>query len=385
MAKRALLIGCNYPKTQFELQGCVNDVFNMKRLFEECFGFDDFIILVDNDKKYEKPTGRRIKETLRQLVEKTKDGDILLMHFSGHGTQVASDDPSEEDMMDECLVPTDMNLLLDDDLREIVKGLPKDAVFTFISDCCHSGGMLDHHEVQITGPKDQKAVPKLDTASILSAFGLRDKGLPEEQVKNRSLPPDLLMTVLGRETGKEVTTGNLRTTLDAFFGKDASSKITEYVSMAQSFLMGDEDKKNPGCFSKLMTILAPFLSSGGSASTTNAPPPPELEHVKPGRKPPLEKQLADDVGVLITGCQAHETSADACPGGNPANAYGALSNAIQTVVRAHKKKNKNAEISNKDLVFAVRRMLSEGYYQQNPCLECSQKNANRGFVTGTEL
>ncbi len=30
-----------------------------------------------------------------------------------------------------------------------------------------------------------------------------------------------------------------------------------------------------------------------------------------------EQKLGPDVGILITGCQAHETSADACPNGNP--------------------------------------------------------------------
>ena len=133
-----------------------------------------------------------------------------------------------------------------------------------------------------------------------------------------------------------------------------------------------------------MGMLVPFLASAAAPSKPETPPP-EFQHVKPGHKPPPEVQLPDDVGVLITGCQADETSADACPGGDATKAYGALSNAIQTVVRAHRKKNKNAEISNKDLVFAVRKLLSEGHYAQNPCLECSLKNSNRGFITGTDM
>jgi len=384
MAKRALLVGCNYPGTRAELQGCVNDVFNMKALFEEYFGFKDFTILIDTDDKYLKPTGRNIKQSLRELVEKTKSGDVLLMHFSGHGTQVPTDDPGEEDMMDEALVPTDMNLLLDDDLRNIVKEIPDDATFTFISDCCHSGGMLDHHEVQIKGPKDQKAVPQIDVATVLSAFGLREKGVPAENVKNRSLPTDVLMSILGGKTGREVNTNNFRVTLESVFGKDVSSKVSEYVSMAQNLLSGKDPEGKPiGCVTRLMAFFMPFLASAAQPAKPEEPPP-EFEHVKPGHKPPPEEQLPDDIGVLVTGCQAHETSADACPGGDPKKAYGALSNAIQTVVRAHRKKNKNAEISNQDLVFSVRKLLSEGYYSQNPCLECSQKNAQRGFVSGVE-
>ncbi|KAK8630166.1 hypothetical protein V6N13_078972 [Hibiscus sabdariffa] len=32
MAKRAVLVGCNYPKTQFRLYGCINDVLEMQKL-----------------------------------------------------------------------------------------------------------------------------------------------------------------------------------------------------------------------------------------------------------------------------------------------------------------------------------------------------------------
>ena len=55
----------------------------------------------------------------------------------------------EKDGKDEAICPTDMNLICDDDLRLIFKPLPEGTIFTMISDCCHSGGMLDHTEVQI--------------------------------------------------------------------------------------------------------------------------------------------------------------------------------------------------------------------------------------------
>ena len=41
----------------------------------------------------------------------------------------------------------------DDDLRAIVRHLNPGAKFTMISDCCHSGGMLDHEQVVIEGDK----------------------------------------------------------------------------------------------------------------------------------------------------------------------------------------------------------------------------------------
>lgn len=80
---------------------------------------------------------------------------------------------------------------------------------------------------------------------------------------------------------------------------------------------------------------------GSSPSSPQNMAEPDLNINLPpvGTKPPPDQQLAADTGILITGCQSHETSADACPSGNPAKAHGALSNAIQTVVRTHHQQN----------------------------------------------
>ena len=65
MAKRALLIGCNYPGSDMELRGCINDVMGQKKLLTSMYGFDeaDIIIMIDTDESYEQPTGKNIKVT----------------------------------------------------------------------------------------------------------------------------------------------------------------------------------------------------------------------------------------------------------------------------------------------------------------------------------
>lgn len=65
----------------------------------------------------------------------------------------------------------------------------------------------------------------------------------------------------------------------------------------------------------------------------------------PGAKPPANEQLGADVGILITGCQSNETSADACPSGNPDKAHGALSNAIQTVIKQQQQQSPGQPIT----------------------------------------
>ena len=85
-----------------------------------------------------------VQAALDQLVSNTQPGDTLFFHFSGHGTQVPSDDPSETDGLDEAIVPTDMNIIVDDDLRVILCKVPLGSHLTMLADCCHSGTMLDH-------------------------------------------------------------------------------------------------------------------------------------------------------------------------------------------------------------------------------------------------
>lgn len=86
-----------------------------------------------------------------------------------------------------------------------------------------------------------------------------------------------------------------------------------------------------------------------------------------------------DTGVLISGCQSHETSADCMPGGDPRQAHGALSNAIQTIIRQNRQQG-GAGMSFYDLVTAVRAKLATERFEQNPCLECCNTNVQKPFV-----
>ncbi len=91
-------------------------------------------------------------------------------------------------------------------------------------------------------------------------------------------------------------------------------------------------------------------------------------------------KLPEDTGILITGCQPHETSADACPDGDPNRAFGALSNTLQTVVKAHYSANPDQPLSYRQLVTSVRDIMGQAKFQQNPCLECSHNNAEATFI-----
>ena len=114
MAKKAVLIGINYPGTKAELKGCINDVRRMQRCLIDRYGFseDDITVLIDTDESYTEPTGKNIRSALTRLVRSAKPGDILFVHYSGHGTRLPAETGEDDDTgFDECIVPSDMNLI----------------------------------------------------------------------------------------------------------------------------------------------------------------------------------------------------------------------------------------------------------------------------------
>jgi len=165
MAKKAFLVGINYPDTDHALRGCVNDVLMTESALTTHFGFDenDIVVLTDN-----KATAANIKNGLRDLVKDAKAGDILYFHFSGHGSQIPDslyDTDYEADGMDEILCPIDLDwysrVVKDDDIREIIKDVDPAVNLTMVLDCCHSGSGTDA-ESQHNVLTEEEAVPATD-------------------------------------------------------------------------------------------------------------------------------------------------------------------------------------------------------------------------------
>ncbi len=128
MANKALLVGINkYKIPGADLNGCVNDVTNMRDILLKFFGFTtkEIRVLVD-----ERATKKNIMERLKRLVGGAKAGDRLLFHYSGHGSQVVDRDGDElKDRMDEIICPHDMdwdgNFISDDDLHALFANIPE--------------------------------------------------------------------------------------------------------------------------------------------------------------------------------------------------------------------------------------------------------------------
>lgn len=140
MAKKALLVGINrYKIPGADLRGCVNDVKNIKSVLTRYYGFADKDIRTLTDLQ---ATKKAMQSEIARLIGRARAGDVLLFHYSGHGSNVPDRNGDEADGRDEILCPTDLDWqdpLLDDWLRVEFDKLPAGVNFTVIMDCCHSG------------------------------------------------------------------------------------------------------------------------------------------------------------------------------------------------------------------------------------------------------
>ena len=140
MAKRALLIGINkYQIAGADLRGCVNDVTALSGALVEFHGFKtgDIAVLTDGA-----ATKKAMQAGIKKLMREAKKGDVVVLHYSGHGSNAPDDNKDEADGRDEILCPTDLDWdspLRDDWLRTTFDGLRAGVSFTVIMDCCHSG------------------------------------------------------------------------------------------------------------------------------------------------------------------------------------------------------------------------------------------------------
>ncbi|KAF7145702.1 hypothetical protein RHSIM_Rhsim04G0135200 [Rhododendron simsii] len=89
----------------------------------------------------------------------------------------------------------------------------------------------------------------------------------------------------------------------------------------------------------------------------------------------LFRRLKADAGILLSGCQANETSADMDPAQGGGKAYGAFSNAVQMVLRENP-----SPLSNREIVLLARKVLKAHRFQQHPCLYCNDENADATFL-----
>ena len=186
--KRALLIGVNkYPNLPdySQLRGCVNDTRVMERVLTKTFMFPPENIKVLSNKA---ATEKGIREAMEQLIEDCADGDVVVFHYSGHGSQMAArgDKPRG---YDESIMPYDSGRMNPDfprqveprDIRdtEIQEWLSrltrKTPNVTLIFDSCHSGSITRFCSDSEEGGTKLRWIPP----DPLPEWGVSSAGLTE--------------------------------------------------------------------------------------------------------------------------------------------------------------------------------------------------------------
>lgn len=149
--KLALLVGINQYSGKIPLlEGCVNDVLLQRELLIHRFGFNPKDILTVTDTQ---ATRKGILTAFEEhLIKQAKPGDVVVFHFSGHGSRI-SDKPSCDEialkLSDVCtnstLMPIDSRTqgavrdIMGHTLFLLMSALKTENV-TLVLDSCHSGG-----------------------------------------------------------------------------------------------------------------------------------------------------------------------------------------------------------------------------------------------------
>lgn len=142
----------DFDKTGWMPLNATNDILLIKNALTKQ-GFSDTNISILKDEKANK---KSIVNAFNDLIAKAQEGDIVVIHYSGHGQQIFDDNNDEIDGFDESLVPWDApayfgkipnytgsNHIRDDELGMVIRQLRtkvgNNGHVIVILDSCHSG------------------------------------------------------------------------------------------------------------------------------------------------------------------------------------------------------------------------------------------------------
>jgi len=180
--KLALLVGINnykYPDSISPLAGSVNDVEDMKQLLIGKFEFppENIVVLEDAQATH----AAIINAIQTHLIAKAQPGDIVVFHYSGHGSQMKDVTGKMVSGIDETIVPYDSRdpegKVFDISGAELhallVQLSARTKNLTFILDSCHSGTLVRGARVRSVAA-DTRTPPPLPSFAVAGTRGVGD-------------------------------------------------------------------------------------------------------------------------------------------------------------------------------------------------------------------
>ena len=183
-SKHALIIGIgNYPEGSGwnKIHGNNDIQIIDKALKRQGFTDGNIIQLVDS-----KATKNNILGAFDRITSICSNGDIVYIHFSGHGQQVTDLNGDEDDGFDESWIPYDaqkkyqagvyegQNHLIDDELNSLLSKIRErvgvQGKIIVIADACHSGSgsrSLQDDDVFVRGTSDSFIIPQTGSPVVV--------------------------------------------------------------------------------------------------------------------------------------------------------------------------------------------------------------------------
>jgi hypothetical protein len=221
MTKYALLIGINYRGTFAALQGCIQDVTDIKALIIP-WGFpsENITFMTDDTKGAMYPNAYNITFQINKLCSTLKPGDQAIFYFSGHGTRIRDASRDEASGFDSCIVPIDfrsVGVINDDTIKYYINKIPAGANLFTVFDSCNSGTVCDlkYNLFDVSYRKDitvklkgfdytqwaRSQMVKVDTkqtdtlADVISLTGCKDDQYAVDLGRNGALTASFLQVI----------------------------------------------------------------------------------------------------------------------------------------------------------------------------------------------
>lgn len=186
IVKLAYVIGINYTGTDSQLNGCINDSYNLRQFLidNKYVATDNIHMLNDNMTGNLYPSRNNILTLFANLVKVTTANPdkkyLIFISYSGHGTYVTDTNGDESDRRDEALCPIDFDtngLIIDDEIKlQFINKLPSNVRLVMLIDSCHSGTVLDiKYNYKIDGTSAYTTTTASDSAArIVMISGSND-------------------------------------------------------------------------------------------------------------------------------------------------------------------------------------------------------------------
>jgi len=137
--KKALLIGINYTSVpKIRLNGCIDDIINMKNMLLDAYDYDgsNITMLRDDLPTAQQPTRANILKNLKALAAQSANLAEVWIHYSGHGSRVPN--KSQSSGYDNLIVPIDYaqnGFVMNNELYSIIKTIQCRTILLF--DSCY--------------------------------------------------------------------------------------------------------------------------------------------------------------------------------------------------------------------------------------------------------